>query len=314
MPFRLLCTKGEKTELVGYGARVDLLDNTSIHLILSRNWTGSQCLQKIAEKIGLNEISYFGLKYNTKKGREHWVLLNKPLRHQLEKYAANGLSNTVLKLGVNFYVSDINRLRDEITRYYYYLQLRNSVLQGRIPCDEELAVILASYCAQAEFGDYVEASHRSYVKDYVLIPSTLIATCTQDELNQQIIGLHKSHSGMSKAEAELEYIKLTQKLDGYGDEYFPATDKDGFVILVGASFIGIVVRHPHGLPPVYFKWQDIVRLSHSKNFFNVESTRTFDVIQFEMEDVNTAKYVWRMFVLHHQFCRLNFKTSQLDTR
>lgn len=59
MPFGLLCTKGEKTELVGYGARVDLLDNTSINLILSRNWTGLQCLQKIAEKIGLSEVLLF---------------------------------------------------------------------------------------------------------------------------------------------------------------------------------------------------------------------------------------------------------------
>ena len=33
-----------------------------------------------------------------------------------------------------------------------------------------------------------------------------------------------------------------------------------------------------------------MRLSHSKNFFNVESTRTFDVIQFEM-----VRYCIRFF-------------------
>ena len=35
-------------------------------------------------------------------------------------------------------------------------------------------------------------------------------------------------------------------------------DKDGFIILVGASFLGIVVRHPHGLPPAYFRFVELV--------------------------------------------------------
>jgi tyrosine-protein phosphatase non-receptor type 4 len=49
---------------------------------------------------------------------------------------------------LKFYVSDPSKLNDEYTRYLFYLQLRKDLLDGRLPCNEELAAILGSFAVQ----------------------------------------------------------------------------------------------------------------------------------------------------------------------
>lgn len=41
-----------------------------------------------------------------------------------------------------------------MTKHQYYLQLRKDILEERVRCDLENAMILASLALQAEFGDY----------------------------------------------------------------------------------------------------------------------------------------------------------------
>ncbi len=41
-----------------------------------------------------------------------------------------------------------------MTKRQYYLQLRKDILEERVRCDLENAMILASLALQAEFGDY----------------------------------------------------------------------------------------------------------------------------------------------------------------
>ncbi|XP_020613015.1 tyrosine-protein phosphatase non-receptor type 21-like [Orbicella faveolata] len=193
--------------------------------------------------------------------------------------------------------------------HFYYLQLKGQILEGSLSCEKDTAVLLASYSVQAEIGDHDAERFTSFVENKTLFPSNVTTIHFKEVLEQQVAELCQHHRGLTSEEAQLEYILITQQLEGYGDEYYPAKDKDGSVILVGASFVGIVVRHPHGLPPVCFRWPDIVRISHNKKYFCIESIKTFDTIQFEMDDAPTAKYVWRMFVVHHQFCRLNLSRS-----
>lgn len=41
-----------------------------------------------------------------------------------------------------------------MTKHQYYLQLRKDILEERMRCDTENAMLLASLALQAEFGDY----------------------------------------------------------------------------------------------------------------------------------------------------------------
>lgn len=41
-----------------------------------------------------------------------------------------------------------------MTKHQYYLQLRKDILEERMRCETENAMLLASLALQAEFGDY----------------------------------------------------------------------------------------------------------------------------------------------------------------
>ena len=64
----------------------------------------------------LLQISFFGLQYINKKGREWWLTLDKSICKQLERHGKNGCHNVILSFRVHFFVSDIDRLQEEVTR------------------------------------------------------------------------------------------------------------------------------------------------------------------------------------------------------
>lgn len=54
---------------------------------------------------------------------------------------------------VKFYTAEPNNLKEELTRYFYFLQLRNDLRSGRLPClQENLAVELCTLILQEELG------------------------------------------------------------------------------------------------------------------------------------------------------------------
>lgn len=56
-----------------------------------------------------------------------------------------------LYFGVKFYAADPCKLIEEITRYQLYLQVKQDVLQGRLPVSFDLASELGAFVVQCEF-------------------------------------------------------------------------------------------------------------------------------------------------------------------
>ena len=52
---------------------------------------------------------------------------------------------------MKFYAADPCRLVEEITRYQFFLQVKQDVLQGRLPVTQDLAVELAALSLQCKF-------------------------------------------------------------------------------------------------------------------------------------------------------------------
>ncbi len=63
------------------------------------------------------QINYFGLQYQTKHEVLRWVDKEKPLRKQLEKNGIDGARNAELRFRIQYYVTNITKLKFEITRY-----------------------------------------------------------------------------------------------------------------------------------------------------------------------------------------------------
>lgn len=55
-----------------------------------------------------------------------------------------------LRLKVKFYSPEPNTLREELTRYQFFLQLKQDLLDGRLECEQAKAIELCSLALQCE--------------------------------------------------------------------------------------------------------------------------------------------------------------------
>ncbi|XP_019909842.2 tyrosine-protein phosphatase non-receptor type 21 isoform X3 [Esox lucius] len=289
--------------------RIQLLNGEFVEFTLSVESTGQECLEAVAQRLELREITYFSLWYFNKQNQQRWIDLEKPLKKQLDKY---GLEPTVY-FGVVFYVSTVAQLQQEITRYQYYLQLKKDVLEGRIPCSIEQAIRLAGLAVQADFGDFDRYDSQEFLQKFVLFPIGWIQDeRVLEEATQKVALLYQNYRGLPAPEAELLYMQEVEKMEGYGQESTPAKDSQGADILLGACLDGIFVKHKNGRPPLVFKWNEINNMTHNKSFFALELANKEESVQFQTEDMETSKYVCRMCLARHKFYKIN--NSSLQTQ
>ena len=249
------------------------------------------CLDNVSQRLGLQQPDLFGLKYVSRRSypKIRWVDLERPLKKQLDKYS----TEPYLFLGVIFYVTDVSLLEDEITRYHYFLQLKMDVVEGRLRCNHEQAIVLASYSLQAEFGDHDPEKHTAeYLKDFPLLPKPMVDQFEDrmGALNDAVVMQHASLAGIAQQLAEvllytyrffnfnkpilqIYYIVGAQQLEGYGQECFLAKDDAGNEVLLAPSLIGICVRKGNGQQPQFFKWNEITNLVNHKKYFGIECQR-----------------------------------------
>ncbi|XP_011610389.2 tyrosine-protein phosphatase non-receptor type 14 isoform X2 [Takifugu rubripes] len=307
MPFRLKLRRTRRYNVLSknyFVTRIRLLDGNVIECTLSVESTGQECLEAVAQRLELRETHYFGLWFNgkTQAPAHRWVELEKPLKKQLDKFG----NEPLLFFGVMFYVPNVSQLEQEATRYQYYLQVKKEVLDGRLHCAVEQGIRLAGLAVQADFGDFTQFMSQDFLREYVLFP---VNWPTGDEVleewTKKVADEHKSHCRMQAAEAELLYIKEVEKLDGFGQETFPAKDNYTNDIFIGVSFIGVFVKHRNGRSIMLHKWKDIGTIAHNKSAITVEITSRDDTIIFHMEDMEMAKYIARLFTARHKFYKQN---------
>uniref|UniRef100_H3DG33 protein-tyrosine-phosphatase n=1 Tax=Tetraodon nigroviridis TaxID=99883 RepID=H3DG33_TETNG len=307
MPFRLKLRRTRRYNVLSknyFVTRIRLLDGNVIECTLSVESTGQECLEAVAQRLELRETHYFGLWFNgkTQAPAHRWVELEKPLKKQLDKFG----NEPLLFFGVMFYVPNVSQLEQEATRYQYYLQVKKEVLDGRLHCAVEQGIRLAGLAVQADFGDFTQFMSQDFLREYVLFP---VNWPTGDEVleewTKKVAEEHKSHCRMQAAEAELLYIKEVEKLDGFGQETFPAKDNYTNDIFIGVSFIGVFVKHRNGRSIMLHKWKDIGTVAHNKSAITVEITSRDDTIIFHMEDMEMAKYIARLFTTRHKFYKQN---------
>uniref|UniRef100_A0A8C1VMD5 Tyrosine-protein phosphatase non-receptor type n=1 Tax=Cyprinus carpio TaxID=7962 RepID=A0A8C1VMD5_CYPCA len=273
--------------------RIQLLNGEYVEFTLSVESTGQECLEAVAQRLELREITYFSLWYYNKQNQQRWIDLEKPLKKQLDKY---GLEPTVY-FGVVFYVSSVTQLQQEITRYQYYLQLKKDVLEGRIPCSIEQAIHLASLAVQADLGDFNRYDSQEFLQKIVLFPMPWIQDeRVVEEATQKVTVLYQNYRGLSAPEAELLYMQEVEKMEGYGEESVQAKDAQSTDVIIGSCLDGIFVKHKNGKAPLIFRWNDINNMTHNKSFFALELANKEDTIQFQTEDMETSKYVCRMWL------------------
>ncbi|MEQ2240496.1 Tyrosine-protein phosphatase non-receptor type 21, partial [Ilyodon furcidens] len=255
-----------------------LLNGEFVEFTLSVESTGQECLEAVAQRLELREITYFSLWYFNKQNQQRWIDLEKALKKQLDKY---GLEPTVY-FGVLFYIPSVTQLQQEITRYQYYLQLKKDVLEGRITCALDQAIRLASLAVQADFGDFNRYDSQDFLQKFALFPIDWIQDeRVLEEATQKVAILYQSFRGLSAPEAEMLYMQEVEKMEGYGQESYQAKDNTGIDITLGSCLDGIFVKYKNGRSPLLYRWHEINNMSHNRSFFGLELSNREESVQFQ---------------------------------
>ena len=275
-----------------HSLRIMHLDKATIEYRFDKSTLGNDCLLFAAEEFRIKEHIYFSLKFKSIRQKTRWVQKDKPIKKQLERYSLDGLYEPItLSLEVKFYPIQVHLVEDEVTRYLFYLQLKMDILDGRLDCSAQVAIKLAAYSVQCEFGDFDPDKHSTLkLRELNLLPEKYCKIGELDSMLTQISHLHQGFTGTSASIAEQSYLKITQSLPEYGYEGFEVLDDSGDKLSIGTCAMGIFVKNV-GDPPLYMRWDELKRVRCEDKYFGVESRS--ETVLFNTADVDSAKYIMR---------------------
>ncbi|KAF5906912.1 band 4.1-like protein 4A, partial [Clarias magur] len=167
-----------------------LLDETKLilttqHQGIKKSTRGSVVQDYVFSHVNLLESDYFGLRYCDRSHQTYWLDPIKTLAEHKD-LIATGPPYT-LYFGVKFYAEDPCKLKEEITRYQFFLQIKQDVLQGRLPCPFNVSVQMAALVIQSELGDYDPYKHMpGYVSEYRFVPDQ------KEDLEDAVEQIHKT--------------------------------------------------------------------------------------------------------------------------
>ncbi|XP_064873706.1 band 4.1-like protein 4 isoform X1 [Oncorhynchus nerka] len=291
-----------------------LLDETKLTLTtqqqgIKKSTKGSVVLDFVFNHVNLAETDYFGLRYCDRSHQTYWLDPSKTLSEHKD-LITTGPPYT-LYFGVKFYAEDPCKLKEEITRYQFFLQVKQDVLQGRIPCPLDISAQLAALAIQSELGDYDPYKHVSgYVSEYRFVPDQ------KEELEDAIETIHKTVTGQVPSEAEANYLGTAKTLDMYGVDLHPVFGENQSEYFLGLTPIGVVVYKNKTQVGKYF-WPRITKVHFKETQFElrvVGKDCTETSFFFEAPNKTACKHLWKCCVEHHTFFRMPENDSNTLTR
>ncbi|XP_077666553.1 band 4.1-like protein 3 isoform X3 [Eretmochelys imbricata] len=277
--------------------KVMLLDGSEYGCEVEKRSRGQILFDKVCEHLNLLEKDYFGLTYRDMENQKNWLDPAKEIKKQIRSGAWQ------FSFNVKFYPPDPSQLSEDITRYYLCLQLRDDIVSGRLPCSFVTLALLGSYTVQSELGDYdPDECGSDYVSEFRFAPNHT------KELEDKVIELHKSHRGMTPADAEMHFLENAKKLSMYGVDLHHAKDSEGVEIMLGVCASGLLIYRDR-LRINRFAWPKVLKISYKRNNFYIkirpgEFEQFESTIGFKLPNHRAAKRLWKVCVEHHTFFRL----------
>ncbi|KAF1564337.1 UNVERIFIED_CONTAM: Band 4.1-like protein 2, partial [Eudyptes robustus] len=258
---------------------------------------GQVLFDKVCEHLNLLEKDYFGLLFYENSEQKNWLDSSKEIKRQIRSLP------WIFTFNVKFYPPDPSQLTEDITRYFLCLQLRQDIASGRLPCSFVTHTLLGSYTLQAELGDHDPEEHRSdCISEFQFAPNQ-----TQ-EMEEKVAELHKTHRGLTPAQADSQFLENAKRLSMYGVDLHHAKDSEGVDIMLGVCANGLLI-YKDRLRINRFAWPKILKISYKRSNFYIKvrpaELEQFDsTIGFKLPNHRAAKRLWKVCVEHHTFFRL----------
>ncbi|KAH8865548.1 Radixin, partial [Schistosoma japonicum] len=186
-----------------------------------------------------------------------------------------------------FFPEDVEQeLIQATTRRLFYLSVKSTILNRRDLCPSlDVAILLASLASQAEYGDFCEnelsdIEELTYLprRIFRLIPTQLWTQIQSTQgVTQKFREQYRSHKGMNRDKAELQYLKVAQMHNLFGVDFFPIVNKCHANAWLGVTAAGLQLygkcqRDP---PQFTFPWNLIKNVSYRERKFTIKLTSSF---------------------------------------
>nr|XP_015798424.2 tyrosine-protein phosphatase non-receptor type 13 isoform X2 [Nothobranchius furzeri] len=291
---------------------VVLLNSQKLELICDIKALCKDVFDMVVAHIGLVEHHLFGLAYL--KDNEYFFMDSDA---KLAKVAPDGWKEDPKKkrtdvpftlfLRIKFFLDDINLIQHAMTKHQYYLQLRRDILEERIRCNTDHALLLASLALQAEFGDYQPECHgKTYFRLEHYLPASVLDKVDQMTLREELPKLHSNFYGASDAEAEFEFLKASQKLTEYGVHFHRVLPekRSQTGIMLGIYSKGVLifeVLNGNRNPALSFPWRETKKISFAKKKICLQNTSDEIKHLFQTDSNRTCQYLLQMCSDQHKF-------------
>uniref|UniRef100_A0A2I3SP48 Erythrocyte membrane protein band 4.1 like 2 n=1 Tax=Pan troglodytes TaxID=9598 RepID=A0A2I3SP48_PANTR len=128
------------------------------------------------------------------------------------------------------------------------------------------------------------------------------------ELEEKVAELHKTHRGLSPAQADSQFLENAKRLSMYGVDLHHAKDSEGVDIKLGVCANGLLI-YKDRLRINRFAWPKILKISYKRSNFYIkvrpaELEQFESTIGFKLPNHRAAKRLWKVCVEHHTFYRL----------
>ncbi|XP_015431830.1 PREDICTED: FERM domain-containing protein 5 [Dufourea novaeangliae] len=283
---------GSKSDVtVVHRATIRLLDDAEIiHCDFQPQHKGRYILEYVCKQLNIMETDYFGLRYVDHCRQRHWLDLAKTAIKQVKD-----MDPILFSFRVKFYPPDPLRLKEEISRYQIYQQLKRDLLHGRLYCSPGEAALLAACIVQSELGDYDPEIHEgNYISAHKLLLKQTEA------IEEKAMDLHQTQlKGFTPEQAETHFLRLASQFDTYAVDPHPVKDQKGVQLYLGINHCGILTfqgsRKTH-----HFRWPEVQKINYEGKMFIVHLTISEDVrtkkkhtVGFKCPTGSNCRHVWR---------------------
>ncbi|XP_038647680.1 tyrosine-protein phosphatase non-receptor type 13 isoform X9 [Scyliorhinus canicula] len=307
-----ILTKNGKGEDIRRKVNIMLLSGQCLELTCDTKSTCKDVFDMVVAHIGLVEHHFFSLAYL--KENEFFFVASDC---KLSKVAPEGwkeakkknriTANFILFLRIKFFVEDVGIIQHTLTSHQYYLQLRRDILEERLHCSDETALLLASLALQAEFGDYQSEFHgMSYFRLEHYLPIGVMESLEESYVKEELPKLHITYCGATEAESELEFLKVCQKLPEYGLLFYRVhPEKKSLTgINLGICSRGVnVYEIQNGVRTVVlrFPWRDTKKIAFTKKKITLQNTSDGIKHLFQTDSSKTCQYLLHLASSQHKF-------------